>query len=105
MLTNISLSGLHPAVTEESQAQTKNEISFFGANPARGIYIHAVVVVAFAFMLILMWSITFYTIIFICGIGKGMLGKITRFIGQLKFFRTMKWIYHERSKDKNVSIS
>jgi hypothetical protein len=37
MLTKISLSGLHPAVTEESQAQTKNNVFIFGANPARGI--------------------------------------------------------------------
>ncbi|HYO07152.1 MAG TPA: hypothetical protein VER14_09220 [Phototrophicaceae bacterium] len=48
MLTNTSLSGLHSAVTEESQAQTKSEISFFGANPARGIYMLS----PFAFKLI-----------------------------------------------------
>jgi len=39
MLTKISLSGLHPAVTEESQAQTKNNGFIFGANPARGIHV------------------------------------------------------------------
>jgi hypothetical protein len=30
LLTNISLSGLHLAVTEESQAQTKNKSYFLG---------------------------------------------------------------------------
>jgi hypothetical protein len=33
-----SLSGIHCAVTEESQAQTRLAKSCFGANPARGIY-------------------------------------------------------------------
>lgn len=32
-----SLSGVHCAVTEESQAQTKLRKCCFGANPARGI--------------------------------------------------------------------
>jgi hypothetical protein len=37
LTTRSSLLGVHLAVTEESQAQTKQIIDCFGANPARGI--------------------------------------------------------------------